>query len=51
MKIYIYSIAKNEEKFAKRFIDSCKGADKVIVCDTGSTDNTKKILQKWGRGL
>jgi len=48
MKIYIYSIAKNEEKFAKRFIDSCKGADKVIVCDTGSTDNTKKILQENG---
>jgi len=35
MKIYIYAIAKNEEKFAKRFMDSVKDADKVIVCDTG----------------
>ena len=48
MKIYIYAIAKNEEKFAKRFMDSVKDADKVIVCDTGSTDNTINILKENG---
>lgn len=48
MKIYICAISKNEEKFVKRFMDSVKDADKVIVCDTGSTDNTIELLRKEG---
>ena len=48
MKIYIYAIAKNEEKFVDRFMESVKDADKVIVCDTGSTDKTIPLLEKRG---
>lgn len=47
-KIAIYTIAKNEEQFAKRFIDSCAEADVVVVADTGSTDKTVEILKDNG---
>lgn len=46
MIMTIYAIAKNEENFAERFAKSCKDADHIIVCDTGSTDNTIDILEK-----
>lgn len=45
MKIYIYAIAKNEKKFAERFMRSCSGADGVVVLDTGSTDGTPDALR------
>ncbi len=45
-KIYVYAICKNEEKFAKRWVDSMKEADGIYVLDTGSTDNTVKILKE-----
>jgi len=45
-RIAVYSICKNEERFAKRFADSVVDANYVVVCDTGSTDNTKKILRE-----
>jgi glycosyltransferase involved in cell wall biosynthesis len=48
MKIAVYTIAKNEEKFAKRWADSAKDADYRIVLDTGSTDQTVSILRKSG---
>jgi len=48
LKIYVYAIAKDEEKFAQRFMNSCRGADKVIVCDTGSKDRTIDILKENG---
>lgn len=48
MKIAIYTIALNEEKFASRFLESCKEADTVIVGDTGSTDNTRELLTAGG---
>ncbi len=47
-KVCVYAISKNEEKFAKRWYESMKEADKVIVLDTGSTDNTVKILKELG---
>jgi glycosyltransferase involved in cell wall biosynthesis len=46
LKIAVYTIAKNEEKFANRFMDSAQEADVVIVADTGSSDNTISILSE-----
>ncbi|MBE6161859.1 MAG: glycosyltransferase [Firmicutes bacterium] len=44
-KVCVYAISKNEEKFAKRWIDSMKEADAIYVLDTGSSDNTVNILK------
>ena len=48
MKICVYAICKNEEKFAKRWYESMKEADEIYVLDTGSTDNTVKLLLENG---
>ena len=40
MKVAVYTIALNEEKFVKTWYDSCKDADYWLIADTGSTDNT-----------
>lgn len=40
-------IAKNEEALIARCLESVKGADQIVVCDTGSTDNTIKIAKKY----
>lgn len=47
-KICVYAICKNEEQFVDRWMDSMSEADKIIVLDTGSTDNTVKKLKKRG---
>ncbi len=46
-KICVYAIAKNEEKFARRWVESMSEADKIIVLDTGSTDSTVEILSAY----
>jgi glycosyltransferase involved in cell wall biosynthesis len=48
VKIAVYSIAKNEEQFVKRWYDSAKDADQLFILDTGSTDNTVKIAKDLG---
>ena len=48
MKICVYAICKNEEKFAKRWYKSMSEADKVFVLDTGSTDGSVDTLRKLG---
>lgn len=48
MKIAVYSIAKNEEKFVKRWAESAKDADYILLADTGSTDRTVKIARSLG---
>lgn len=48
MKICVYAISKNEEKHVKRWFNSMKEADEIYVLDTGSTDNTKKLLESLG---
>lgn len=48
MKIAVYTIAKNEAKFAERWARSCADADYRIVLDTGSTDDTVPLLEKEG---
>ena len=48
LKIYVYAISKNEEKFVDRWVDSMAEADGIFVLDTGSTDNTVKNLKNKG---
>lgn len=40
LKIAVYAISKNEEKFARRCVESCRAADLFVLADTGSTDRT-----------
>ena len=47
-KIYVYAICKNEEKHINRWVDSMKEADGIYVLDTGSTDNSVKLLKELG---
>lgn len=48
MKIIVYAICKNEEKFVNRWMASMAEADGVVVLDTGSTDATVHLLKKQG---
>ncbi len=48
LKIAVYAICKNEEKFVDRWMDAVKEADMVIVADTGSNDSTVKKLKSRG---
>jgi len=48
LKIAVYAISKNEEKFVKRFCDSAKEADEIIIVDTGSSDNTVQVAKDCG---
>lgn len=48
IKIAVYAICRNESKFVERFMQSCKGADYIIVADTGSTDDTRDKLKAAG---
>lgn len=48
MKVCVYAIAKNEEKFIDRWVDSMSEADEIYVLDTGSCDNTVKKLRAKG---
>lgn len=50
-KICVYAICKNEAKFARRWYDSVKEADYVVVLDTGSDDETPEILRKLGASV
>ncbi len=51
MKICVYAISKNEEKFVKRWYESMKEADEIYVLDTGSTDKTVEELKKLGANV
>ena len=48
MKIAVYAISKNEESFVKRFCESAKDADLILIADTGSTDNTVELARQCG---
>jgi glycosyltransferase involved in cell wall biosynthesis len=48
LKIGVYAICKNEEKFVKRFCESAKDADEILILDTGSTDGTIELAKKYG---
>ena len=46
MKIGVYSLCKNEVKNIEAWFESCKGADVIVVTDTGSTDGSLELLEK-----
>lgn len=48
MKIAVYAISKNEEKFVERFCASAKDADMILIADTGSTDGTVTKARECG---
>lgn len=48
LKIAVYGISLNEAQFVKRFCDSAKEADLILIADTGSTDNTVELLKENG---
>lgn len=48
LKICVYAICKNEEKFVDRWVEALKDeADYVVVLDTGSTDSTVEKLKAY----
>ena len=48
MKVVVYAITKNEEKFVNRWCDSMMEADEIYVLDTGSDDKTVELLKNRG---
>lgn len=48
LKVVVYAICKNESQFVDRWMDSMGAADRVVVLDTGSTDDTVEKLQARG---
>jgi len=48
VKVAVVSIMKNEEKFVKRWADSCAQADYRILLDTGSSDNAVAVAKECG---
>jgi len=48
LKIAVYGISKNEEKFVARWAQSAKDADLILLADTGSDDRTVEIAKENG---
>ena len=48
MKIAVYAISKNEEKFVDAWVASMREADGIYVLDTGSTDATVEKFRALG---
>ncbi len=46
--ISAYIITKNEEKNIGRALDSVKWMDEIVIIDSGSTDKTVEIAEKYG---
>lgn len=47
MKISACLIVKNEKDHIQNVLESLKGVDEIIVCDTGSTDNTVDLARRY----
>jgi glycosyltransferase involved in cell wall biosynthesis len=48
LKVCVYAICKNEEKFVDAWVESMSEADLIVVTDTGSTDHTVEKLRSHG---
>jgi glycosyltransferase involved in cell wall biosynthesis len=50
VKVVLTQIMKNESHVLTRMLDSIKGfTDAICMVDTGSTDDSIEILEKWGK--
>lgn len=49
--ISVVMICKNEQAMIERALKSVEGADELIICDTGSTDNTVEIAKKYTKNV
>ena len=47
MKLSVVLIVKNEHDCLDKCLSSVVGADEIIVCDTGSSDDTVEIAKKY----
>ena len=47
--ISVSMIVKNEESCLRKALESVKGADEIIIVDTGSTDKTVEIAKEYGK--
>ena len=47
-RVCVYAICKNEAQFVNRWMDSMSEADRVVVLDTGSDDDTVERLRARG---
>lgn len=47
-KVILLSMVKNESRIIERLMNSVKGrVDAIIICDTGSTDDTIERVSSW----
>jgi glycosyltransferase involved in cell wall biosynthesis len=51
MKLTVNMIVKNEESCLARCLESVRGADELVITDTGSVDRTKEIAAEFGATL
>jgi len=49
--ISLSMIVKNEENHLRKALESVSGIDEIIVCDTGSKDNTVAIAKEYTNGV
>jgi glycosyltransferase involved in cell wall biosynthesis len=47
VKLSAVLIVKNESKILERCLKSLEGVDEIVICDTGSSDNTVEIATKY----
>lgn len=48
MKIAVYAISLNEQQFVRKWYESAKEADYLLIADTGSTDGTVELAKELG---
>lgn len=51
LRICVYAISKNEEKFVERFCRSAIDADLILIADTGSEDDTVGEARRMGAAV
>ena len=45
--ISVSLICRNSSDVLERCLESVKDADEIVICDTGSSDNTLEIARKY----